>query len=181
MEIKLIKLIVLITMSTLTTYANFAVCLICLPRKRSLAFAFLSATFVYIAVVIIILTTPYLNNFRFVRGLLIVPLYLFILKGSLFEKLFVVSLQITFTSILHLFIEGLAGFFMPLGELWYYLAMLCMGLVIFPAYVLLAWRFGRQTFRKLYTYGRTKEWVLYSLGVLFSLLCFNDCQRFSAL
>ena len=160
--------VAILVLSALATFGNISICLFSLPRKRSLAFSIISSLVLFIVGVIISIAIPQSHIFRFARGLVFVPLFLLMFKGSVFENTFMILLLITLTSILTLFIEGISAFFTPFGTWWRYFSMLLMALALFPAYVFLAWRFGRQLFRRLYTFGREREWVLYSLGVIVS-------------
>jgi signal transduction histidine kinase len=105
-----------------------------------------------------------------IRSWLYLPVILLLFRGLTFQKVFGYFAPMTFAATLTLPCEIAARLFiLPLGEFWYWLAMLLMPAAALLVYTILVWRFGRVLIEKLFSFGTEKEWSLYALS---SVICF---------
>jgi sensor histidine kinase YesM len=113
-----------------------------------------------------------LGNFG---GLLIIPVVLFILKVSVFQLLFAFSLQVSFTVSSALLIGEIAGFFFMETTLFYSIFRLGATVLMYAVYVIGAVKNGKTLYEKIFAYGSTKEWMLYSfagmMGYAIMVIC----------
>jgi hypothetical protein len=96
------------------------------------------------------------------RGLLYFPLFIVMLKGRLFHKLFVFSLQIVLTVSTALLVGELARFLFNEESIGYDVFRLALIIPIYTTYVVLATKNLTAICEKLFAYGNKKEWALYS-------------------
>ena len=140
-----------------------------LRRKYKLVFSI--SMFVLFDIVLytfLIITGETPGATRSITGFTFLPLVIWLYRESLFQKIFAVFLALQFT----VGLTSLAGGFADLltrsesGE--YTLIHFSIGFVLLSGYFILILRFGRNVFTKLFEHGRHKEWVMYSLGAVFS-------------
>jgi signal transduction histidine kinase len=156
----------------LVVFTNFFVMILCLPRKKSLKFTLLvfgAAVAANMAADIVIAWLALADPTKPFRAWLYLPFIIFLFKGLTFQKVFGYFAPMTFAATLVLPTEMLSLLFMPLGEFWYWLAMLVIPTTVLAVYILLVWRFGRGLIERLFSYGSEKEWSLYALS---SAICY---------
>jgi signal transduction histidine kinase len=106
---------------------------------------------------------------KIIRAWLYLPFILFLFRGLTFQKIFGYFAPMTLAGTLVLPFEMLSRLFLPLGEFWYWLAMLVLPTAVLSVYILFVWRYGRGLIEKLFAYGTEKEWSLYALS---SVICY---------
>ncbi|MDR0948758.1 MAG: GHKL domain-containing protein [Lachnospiraceae bacterium] len=156
----------------LAVFTNFFVMIFCLPRKKSLRFTILIISALVAAnmvIDIIVARLGYDDPYRGGRGLIYLPFIIYLFRGLFFQKVFGFFAPMTLTATVVLPFEMSARLFEPLGEFWYWFAMLFLPATALVIYMLLIWRFGRGLIRRLFAYGREKEWSLYALS---SVVCY---------
>jgi signal transduction histidine kinase len=148
-------------------FANFSVVFLCLPRKKSLRFTVLvfgAAVAANFIADIIIGHLGIDDPTKLFRAWTYLPFIIYLFKGLVFQKVFAYFAPMTLAGTLVIPTEMLARFIMPLGEFWYWLAMLLIPTAVLLTYVLLVRRFGRGLIERLFSYGSEKEWALYALS-----------------
>ncbi|MDR0903305.1 MAG: GHKL domain-containing protein [Ruminococcus sp.] len=153
-------------------FTNFFVLILCLPRKKSLGFTL----FVFGAIVaanfiadIFIARFGLTDPTKPFRSWIYLPFIILLFKGLTFQKVFGYFAPMTFAATLVLPFEMLSRFLIPLGEFWYWLAMLVLPTAVLSVYLALVWRYGRVLIERLFSFGTEKEWALYALS---SVICF---------
>lgn len=102
------------------------------------------------------------------RGLLYLPLSLFLYRGQFFQKVFSFFLNFLITAFLAALSLEISRLFVPFKSDGYFICFLIVYLIIFAGYNTLLILFWRRIYRKLFIDGRRTEWILYSLGIIFS-------------
>jgi hypothetical protein len=153
-------------------FANFYVLIHCLPRRKSLKFTVLvfsvlvAANF---AADIIVAKFGLVDPTKPFRSWFYLPFIIYLFKGLFFQKVFGYFAPMTFAATLVLPFEELSRLLVPLGEFWYWLAMLVLPTAVLIVYLNLVYRFGRGLIEKLFSYGTEKEWALYAMS---AVICF---------
>lgn len=114
------------------------------------------------------LTGPLRFDYGGLRGLLYFPLLLFLLKGTVFQKLFAFSLELVFTVSVSFLVSAAAGYLFGDGTIVYNVVRLAVLLMIYTAYAVIVTKKRRIVYEKLFAHGSTREWVIYSFVGLFS-------------
>lgn len=158
----------------LTTGVNTIVIFLCLTSKRNILFGitmFLLLTLA-IATTNVFVIKLYLPEFhketRVLQILLFLPLFIALFREPLIKKIFSFCMIMTLSSVIRLSGIAIAEIFVARGENAYYWALLISSLTLHSIYIFLTVKFGRRLLRELFAYGRTKEWVLYTLSVAIS-------------
>lgn len=102
------------------------------------------------------------------RGLLYFPLLLFLLKGTVFQKLFAFSLELVLTVSLSLLISEMVNYLFGDDTILSNVVSLSVLFVILTAYVIIVSKNKRIIYEKLFAYGSKTEWAIYSLVGLVS-------------
>jgi len=95
---------------------------------------------------------------------LYLPLVVLLFKEMLFQRLFAFFMLMTTISFLRLLGITLADLFISYGENIYYLTLIIITFLIDFIYIMLVVKFGRKLFKKVFAFGRAKEWILYLLS-----------------
>lgn len=117
------------------------------------------------------------QSFGGVRGLVFFLLFVWLLKGGIFQKLFAFFLPYLLTMWLYSFIEVLLVIFLERGTSLFYTILVSITLIVYAAYLAILIRFGRRLFRHLFELGHPTEWAVYSLGALFSFFLLMFCRN----
>lgn len=104
----------------------------------------------------------------FIFGFAYLPLILLLYEGMLSQKAFAFFMQSILTIIQNLFAEKFISSFFPIGSDKFYLYFLVLTLTIYTLYIILMWHFGRQILKKIFSYGNSSEWLLYSISAMLS-------------
>ncbi|MCL2801082.1 MAG: GHKL domain-containing protein [Treponema sp.] len=162
---------------------NLIIMLLSLPRKKPLSFILLAcgAMIAVNAIADIFIAkhgfSETARNFLFLRTLPYLPLIIWLFNGFIFQKMFAFFMQITLTSMLNIVIGTLVIGFMQYGEQVYFLSLMIISFIVFFVYVILVWRFGRQLLERLFAYGHSKEWALYSLSAAITFFILEIISR----
>lgn len=108
------------------------------------------------------------TTFSGTRAVLLFPLLLWLLKGHTFQKLFAFFLTLVLTISLMSFTAAAVSLFVRAESDVYNVIRLAASIVVCAVYIVLVFRFGWQILDRLFVDGHSHEWVLYSLGGLFS-------------
>ncbi|MDR0948212.1 MAG: hypothetical protein LBM69_01685, partial [Lachnospiraceae bacterium] len=164
-----------ITMSVFpvfVVFTNFFVIILSLPRRKSLRFTFLVMGAVVTANMvadILIARFEWNDPTKIFRAWLYFPFIIYLFQGLFFQKAFAYFAPMTFAATLVLPLEILSRLLQPLGEFWYWLAMLLFPTAVLVIYILIVRRFGRVLIERLFSYGSEKEWSIYALS---SMICY---------
>ena len=99
-----------------------------------------------------------------IRGLIYLPLVVFLLRGLFFQKIFAFFLAYLLTVFQATFAQILADALIHTESSAYPFVWLAIVLCMYAGYVFLLFRFGRKFFQKLFVGGRRSEWALYAFG-----------------
>lgn len=141
------------------------------PRKYSLR-ATIGALVLFTATLLTFhfLTGTLQTNFRGVRGLLYLPVIILLFEGLFFQKVFAVFLHMLVTTLQAFLVSAIVKIFVPDESRTYYLILLVLILIMYAVYVILMYKFGRTFLKRLFASGSSSDWMLYSLGILFSFV-----------
>jgi signal transduction histidine kinase len=103
------------------------------------------------------------------RAWMYLPIIIYLFKGLFFQKVFAYFAPMTLAATLVLPIDILSQLLIPLGEFWYWLAMLLFPTAVLIIYILVVRRYGRKLIERLFAYGSEKEWAIYALS---SMICY---------
>lgn len=165
-------------MSTDTTYAivmlltlavNHGTLFIVLPRKYNLRIS-ISVVIAYTALffTVLFLTGNVSNMFWGFRGLIHLPLLVFLFRGLLLQKLFAALMVMILTGFQMTLVSSVVETFFEYGSDTYNLLSSVIILVLFAIYFTLVFFFGRTILQKLFIRGQQTEWVLYTSGAALS-------------
>lgn len=148
--------------------ANIISMMIIFPRKKSLAFTITMFAAVSAALSGFLTFTHTWGEFGGAMCIVYIPLFIFLFRGLLFQKLFA-FFMLVLLAIWQLRLGiALAQIFAPRGSDDYSRLLFCIVMPFYIAYTVLIYLFGRKLFGKLFVHGRTIEWVLYTIGVMLS-------------
>lgn len=150
---------------------NCTVLLITFPRKYSLAFSI--GVLVLFSVSIYaydFLTGNFGASYGGVRGALYVPLFIWLHKGEFFQKVFAIFLQLLIAMLQTHLVMAVVSLLMPDKDNIYYMVLVVTTIAVYAVYGVAMFKFGRRFMERLFESGRQAEWVLYSLGVMFSFV-----------
>jgi len=164
------KEIALVIVPFFSVFTNVFVLMFCLTRKKSLFFVICS--FVIMTAVNALIIMPLILNgyyelsekIKIFLSLLYLPLVILLFKEMLFQRLFAFFMLMTTISFLRLLGITLANLFIPYGENINYLMLLIITFLIDFIYIILVIKYGRKLFKKVFAFGRAKEWILYLLS-----------------
>jgi hypothetical protein len=98
------------------------------------------------------------------RGLIYFPVFMILLKGSFFQKAFVYSLQAVLTVSSALLIREISRFLFAEEHIGYSISRLAMVVAAYFFYVAAVIKKRSVIYDKLFLYGNTREWILYSFA-----------------
>ena len=172
----------------LTVCANVIVMMFCLTHKKSMFFIIMF--FVLITAVNGLINIPLIlqgyfeleKDIKIFQFLLYLPLMILVFNELLFQKTFAFFMLMTIVTFFRLFAIILASLFIPYGENTYYLMLLIITFALYGLYILFVLKFFKNLLKKVFVYGHTGEWILYSLSAaaswlimeyVYSLFAFN--------
>ena len=117
---------------------------------------------------VILLSKSPLDSYGGVRGLVFFLMFLWLLKGGFFQKLFAFFLTYLLAMWLFTMTETILKLIMENPSGVYYAALTAVTLTVFSGYIAALFKFGRHFFKRLFELDRPLEWAAYSLGALFS-------------
>jgi hypothetical protein len=113
------------------------------------------------------LALPSSINFG-ISGIAFLPLMMLLFRGMLLHIIFAFFLQYQFTLFQLTMAQKIIGEFLETGSPEYAATVFFTVIVLYAGYVFLMFRFGRSLSERLFAQGRPSEWVLYTLGGIFS-------------
>jgi len=126
---------------------------------------------------LLLITGSLYDNKSNMRGLVYFIVFLILLKGPFFQKTFAFFQQYLLTLLIFSFYETLfiLLFGIPVNTV-SKIIYCVLNAIIYGAYVFVLFRYGVKTFKRLFSQGNNLEWLVYSLGVIFSyvLLIVSD-------
>ena len=139
--------------------------IICLPRKFPIpviiaAFVLLSAGLLLINQV-----TGHINNLPVPNGWPYIPLIIFMFKGHVFQKLFLLFANFFISFSIIIFFSMTFGFFVKYGSFQIFLMMTIAVFITFTIYIILMLKFGKQLLKRLFDSGSKKEWGLHMMNI----------------
>jgi len=147
---------------------NFTTMLIIFPAKlKRLYTIVLFSLFAAVHIVVSPILGLNLEHSSF-RGIVFLPILLLLFKGKVLHKIFAFFLQYQFTVFQVMLARKIAGLFLSTESQEYSIALLIIVLLMFSVYVFLLFRIGRPLFKKLFFRSRISDWILYTLGAVFS-------------
>jgi len=165
-----IKETALIIIPFFSVISSVIILMLCLTGKKSLfftigSFAVITAANGLIIIPLILHGFFELNdNIKIFQSLLYLPLVILLFKEMLFQRIFAFFMLMTIISFLRLLGITLADFFLPYGDNISYLMQIIITFILYIIYIILAFKFGRNLFKKVFAYGRAKEWIFYFLS-----------------
>jgi len=166
----------LIIIPFFSVFTSVFVLMFCLTRKKSLFFV-ISSFVIMTAANGLIIMPLILNGYfelsekiKIFLSFLYLPLVILLFKEMLFQRLFAFFMLMTTISFLRLLGITLADLFISYGENIYYLTLIIIAFLIDFIYIMLVVKFGRKLFKKVFAFGRAKEWILYLLSAAASWL-----------
>jgi hypothetical protein len=96
------------------------------------------------------------------HGLLYFPLYIIVLRGRFFQKIFFFLFQIVFTFSMAILVTIIALFLFKEDNIGYNIFRLVLIILIYASYAVWVTKNLSVLYEKVFTYGTTKEWALYS-------------------
>ena len=172
----------------LTVCTNVTVIMFCFTHKKSkffiiMIFALVSAVNGLINIPLILYGYFELDKkIKIFQSLLYLPLMILVFKEFLFQKTFAFFMLMTIVTFFRLSAIILASFFVSYGEKIHYIMLLIITFVLYSLYIIVVLKFCKKLLKKMFVYGYTKEWILYSLSAaaswlilvfLFSLYAYN--------
>ncbi|HBU13015.1 MAG TPA: hypothetical protein DEB31_09940 [Clostridiales bacterium] len=97
-------------------------------------------------------------------------IYIWMLKGSAFQKIFIYFLQYILLIAQFYLVEAVVGLFLEPGGSASQLTIFLIVLVLYTGYITVMVRRGRGFVQRLLAYGRTREWAVYAAGAVFSFV-----------
>lgn len=150
---------------------NCTVIYLTFPQKYNLAvYAGILALFTVGIYAYDFFTGNFGTSYGGIRGALYLPLFIWLLKGPVFQKTFIVFLQILISMLLAYITEAAMSLLLPQGSDLYHVSVLLVSIAMYTAYVIFMARKGRRFMSRLLAPGRPKEWALYTLGIAFSFV-----------
>jgi len=160
----------LIIVPFFSVFTSVFVLMFCLTRKKSLFFVISSFVIMTAANGLIIIPLIFNGYFdlsekiKIFLSLLYLPLVVLLFKEMLFQRLFAFFMLMTTISFLRLLGITFADIFIPYGEKINYLMLIIITFLIYFIYIILVIKFGKKLFKKVFAFGRAKEWILYLLS-----------------
>ncbi len=150
---------------------NYTTLLLVFPCKKKLVIT-ITIIVIYTIIVLIIfkLVKIDMSSFGGLPGLILLPIVIFMLKGDLFQKIFAFFVQYIITSFEVSFSQTIAKLFTktsPNAPTIFYILLMLLLLISYLFFII---KLGRNLLKKLFENGKTSEWILYSLGAIFSFV-----------
>jgi len=170
------KEIVIGVIPFLTIFTNVVIMMFCLTYKKSV-FSIIM-TFVLVSAVNGLINIPLIlqgyfeleKDIKIFQFLLYLPLVILVFNELLFQKTFAFFMLMTIVAFFRLLAIIIASFFISYGEYIHYLILLITTFVLYGLYITLVLKFLRKLLKKMFIYGHSTEWILYSLGAAASWL-----------
>ncbi len=137
-------------------------------RFRPIVCALLLLVILACHITIINMRGPLNFNYGGLRVLFYFPLSLYLFKGPLFQKIFAFSLQLVFLISTSTLIEEVAYYLFTKGSTASDVFRLVLLIPFYVIYVVLATKYISIINKKVFAYGSTKEWILYSVVEIIS-------------
>lgn len=156
--------------SLVSVAGHFIVIFRILPLKRSLHSSIIIYA-LYTATIFIFsyfLYTEITVTVNLIRGLLFIPIYLFLFQGQIIQKLFAFFLSFLLTAFQAALTLEIARYIAPFGTTQYFICFAVLFCILFFAYLVFLFLFWHVIFRRMFSEDRRTEWILYLLGLLFS-------------
>ncbi len=159
--------IVLYFLNILALLINLATIFLCLPRRRSILF------FITTVAAATIVATAGFSAFGigieipFIRGIIYLPVILYIFEGYFFKKIFIFFAQLFIGRVLLTWLSLDIPRFILNGEP-PVLPVIIIAVLSSALYMFLVLRYGKKLLDRLYEGGTNKEWALYSISAAFS-------------
>jgi len=160
----------LIIIPFFSVLSTVSVLMLCLTGKKSLLFTICSFSIMTAANGLIIIPLIFNGYFelndriKIFQSLLYLPLVILLFKEMLFQRLFAFFMLMTIISFLRLLGIILADLFLPFGDNISYLMMIIITFVLYSIYIIIAFKFGRKIFKKVFVYEHAKEWIFYLIS-----------------
>jgi len=170
------KEIALIIVPFFSVFSSVFILMFCLTHKKSLFFVINSFAVVTVAsglINISLILNGYFDindKIKIFQSLLYLPLIILLFKEMLFQRMFAFFMLMTIISFLRLLGITLSDLFIPYGEFISYLMLIIITFILYFFYIILVLKFGRKLLKKVFAYGREKEWILYLLTAAISWL-----------
>lgn len=179
------EIILLSALGVVQLTINITTMFLTLPSKRSVRFSVLVLlTFTLTVFGTLFITGQINNDLVNLVGLIYLPVMLWLFKGQLFQKIFAfflqyllttlqISLAVTAVSLLTgnennaATVVGLMANSENNADV---IFVFILVMVMFAAYAVLMFKYGRLVFQKLFIHGHPAEWALYSFGAVFSFV-----------
>ena len=150
---------------------NLATMFITFPAKRGYLFT-IGILIPYTAAATALL---HISGFLFarlpgLRGIIFLPVILWLFRGQIFQKTFAFFLQYFLTLLQSTLAMAVVELFVPRGGDAYYVIYTVILLIMFAGYITLVLKFGRRVFQRLFAGGQQSEWALYAAGSVFSFM-----------
>jgi len=170
------KEIALIIVPFFSVFTSVFVLMFCLTRRKSLffvisCFAIMTAASGILNIALILNGYFGINDkIKIFQSFLYLPLIILLFKEMLFQRMFAFFMLMTIISFLRLLGITLADLFIPYGENISYLMLIVITFILYFIYIILVMKSGKKLLKKVFIYGRAKEWILYLLSAAVSWL-----------
>lgn len=104
------------------------------------------------------------------NGLVFLPVVLLLFHGQVFQKVFAFFMQYQFSMLMISLADAITGLTVGYESPYTPAVMLALVMLLIGAYLTTVLRFGRRLFERLFVDGRRGEWMVYSLGAMFSFV-----------
>jgi len=166
----------------LTVCTSIIVMMFCLTPKKSvfiIIMIFTLVTAVNGLIKIPLILNGYFElerNINLFQSLLYLPLMILVFKELLFQKIFAYFMLMTIVTFFRQLAVILSLFFIQYAENIYYLTLLIITFVLYSFYIIIVLIFCKKLFKKMFVYGHTNAWILYSLSAAASWLIIENLK-----
>ncbi|MDR0444427.1 MAG: GHKL domain-containing protein [Treponema sp.] len=165
------KDITTISISILIAITVLSAMFLCMQPKKTKRFTIL--IYILISAVIIMIDLAMerfgiisIHAFRIVYPLLLFfPFIAFLFSGAFFKKLFVFLLTMTSATTILSIAKASSCLVSPDREIRFWMVMLVSAVLMYSVHIAMVRKFGPRLVERLFAYGSTKEWALYSSGI----------------
>ncbi len=153
--------------------ANILAIFLCLRPKRGTLFTLCALAVYSLAVhgviqVVAMLAGTVTAFLGSLIGLLFLPVYIWLFRGQVFQKVFAFFITFQITGMIASFADMLVGMGIGFQNPHAQIILLVLSLLFLGAEMLLLWLFGRRLFERVFVEGSRVKWALYALGAAFS-------------
>lgn len=150
---------------------NCSVIIKTFPPRYSVRFSIITLTLFTAGLYLFdILTGTLGTSYGGVRGILYLPLIIWLHKKLFFQRTFMLFLQLLVTMLLAYLAAAVIMIFTPRGSDAYYISLLISVVFLYSIYVVIMFKLGQLFLDRLFSSGSSGEWALYSLGSIFSFI-----------